>query len=63
MPRQGLNKQAVTDAATKLIEEKGLAAFSMNALARTLGIKTASLYAHVKGMDEMLSDIKLNVIM
>ena len=62
MPRQGLNKQAVTEAATKLIEEKGLSAFSMNELARTLGIKTASLYAHVKGMDEMLSDIKRNVI-
>lgn len=63
MPRQGLNKQAVTEAATALIEEKGIAAFSMNELARRLNIKTASLYAHVKGgMDELLSDIKLNTI-
>ena len=62
MPRQGLNKEAVTNAATKLIEEQGIAAFSMNELARTLNIKTASLYAHVKGMDGLLTEIKLNTI-
>lgn len=62
MPRQGLNKDAVTDAAIKLIEEKGIAAFSMNELARTLNIKTASLYAHVDGMDGLLTQIKLYTI-
>lgn len=62
MPRQGLNKDAVTAAAMRLIEEKGLASFSMNELARSLNIKTASLYAHVKGMGEMLTDIQLSTI-
>ena len=62
MPRQGLNKEAVTDAAVKLIEEKSIAAFSMNELARTLNIKAASLYTHVESMDALLTDIGLSAV-
>ncbi len=62
MPRQGLNRESVTEAAVKLIETGGMAAFSMNELARMLNIKTASLYSHVKGMNELLGSIKTRVI-
>ncbi len=36
MPRQGLNRENVIDAAIKLIEEKGYSNFSINELAKTL---------------------------
>lgn len=59
MPRQGLNKEAVITAAIGLIEEKGISAFSMNELARSLKIKPASLYTHVESMASLLTDIGL----
>ena len=48
MPRQGLGKEKVVQAAVELIEENGLARFSMAELAKKLDIKTASLYNHVE---------------
>ena len=42
MPRQGLNRENVIDAAIKLIEEKGYSNFSINELAKSLNVKPAS---------------------
>ena len=53
MPRQGLNKENIIDAAIKLIEEKGCSNFSLNELAKTLNIKPASLYNHIASIDEI----------
>lgn len=53
MPRRGLNKETVVDAAIGLIRDKGNQAFSMNALARRLEIKPASLYNHIQSIDEL----------
>ena len=57
MPRKGLNREAVTAAAIRQIEENGIASFSMNGLARSLGIRTPSLYAHVPDLDALLTDV------
>lgn len=54
MPRSGLTKERVVEAAAQLIEQSGAAGFSMRALADSLHIKTASLYNHVESMDELL---------
>lgn len=54
MPRNGLTRERVVEAAAQLIEESGAAAFSMRALADSLHIRTASLYNHVESMDELL---------
>ena len=55
MPRKGLNKENVIRAALELIEEEGYAAFSLNALARKLGVRAASLYNHVESLDDVLA--------
>jgi len=62
MPRQGLNKEAVTAAAIRLIEEKGISNFSLNELAKSLNIKPASLYSHIQNIDALLTDIGIIAI-
>lgn len=57
MPRKGLNKDAIIDIAIELIEKNGYSNFSMHELAGTLDIKTASLYNHVKNIEEIYSEI------
>lgn len=57
MPRQGLNKEVVTAAAIRLIEEKGFSNFSLNELAKSLDIKPASLYSHIQNIDALFTDI------
>lgn len=57
MPRTGLTKQAIVDAAIQLIEEDGYSAFSMRELAKRLDVKAASLYNHVGSMDEVLAEV------
>lgn len=55
MPCQGLCQDSIVHAAVGLIEEKGIAHFSMGALARQLHVKTASLYNHVKSLEQLLA--------
>ena len=57
MPRQGLNRQSIVSAAIRLIETEGLHRFSLRELARTLHIKTASLYNHIGSADELHTEI------
>lgn len=59
MFHKGLDKEQITAAAKNLIEESGYGKFSMRQLAENLGIKTASLYAHVESMDSLLTDAGL----
>lgn len=62
MPRQGLNKEVVTAAAIRLIEEKGFSNFSLNELAKSLDIKPASLYSHIQNIDALFTDIGIIAI-
>lgn len=57
MPRMGLNRQAVVNAAIQLIEERGYQNFSMRELADSLQIKTASLYNHVESIEALYLEI------
>lgn len=57
MPRSGLNRQRVIEAAAALIERSGAESFSMRELAEVLNVKTASLYHHVESMDALLVDV------
>lgn len=54
MPRNGLSKEKVIEAAVNLIEQSGTVDFSMRALADSLQIKTASLYNHVDSMESLI---------
>ncbi|MFJ6678917.1 TetR/AcrR family transcriptional regulator [Microbacterium sp. NPDC091382] len=49
MPRAGLDVDAVTRAAAELIDEQGLSALTMTALAERVGVRPPSLYKHVPG--------------
>lgn len=57
MPRSGLTKEKIIEAAVILIEQYGTAEFSMRALADSLQIKTASLYNHVENMESLMVEV------
>lgn len=62
MPRKGLNREAVVAAALRLMEAEGPENFSMHLLAKTLDVKTASLYAHVENLESLLTDVGLEAL-
>lgn len=53
MPRQGLTKETVVRTAAVLVEEDGYDNLTLHRLAAKLNIKPASLYTHIKGIDEL----------
>ena len=57
MPRAGLNKEIIIDAAIELMEEKGYFAFTMRELAKRLNVKAASMYNHVGNVDEIMAGV------
>lgn len=57
MPRSGLNRARIVEAAVQYIERHGVDGFSMRALADELNVKTASLYNHIDSMDDLLIDV------
>lgn len=62
MPRRGLNRDSVVEASIRLIEEKGYAAFSMGELAKSLNVRTASLYNHVESLDALFTEVGLAAV-
>ncbi|WP_052441014.1 TetR/AcrR family transcriptional regulator [Streptacidiphilus anmyonensis] len=52
-PRGSLNPDLILDHALRLLDEKGLDAFSMRALAEDLGVGTMALYTYFRGKDEL----------
>jgi AcrR family transcriptional regulator len=52
-----LNRERIRDAALQLIDEDGLAQFSMRGLARVLGVQAPSLYSHYANRDEVLDAV------
>ena len=53
MPRQGLTTESVIEAASLLAEEVGCENLTLHKLADRLNIKTASLYTHISGIEEL----------
>lgn len=58
-PRPGLDKFTVVKAAANLVNAEGLAALTLNRLARRLGIQPPSLYNHVDGLPGLLHELAL----
>src|SRR5579884_1659010 len=50
----GVTRARVVEAALDLVQDAGLDALTMRALADRLGVKAASLYWHVRDRDELL---------
>lgn len=57
MPRAGLTAAAVITAAAALADRDGFAAVTPAAVAREVGVRTPSLYAHVAGADALRSGV------
>lgn len=51
---KGITKDEIIKEAKVLIQENGLSVFSLHVLASNLEVKTASLYSHVSGLDEVI---------
>ena len=53
MAKKGINREIIFEEAKSLIEEKGYDKFSLRELAIQLDVKPASLYSHIKGIEEI----------
>ncbi|CAM5684208.1 hypothetical protein SVIOM342S_06954 [Streptomyces violaceorubidus] len=53
MPRAGLSTERVVAAAADLADESGFDAVTVSALARRFGVKDASLYTHVRNLQDL----------
>ncbi len=54
-------KQEIINAASVLFKEKGYSAVTMRDLAKSMGIKAASLYNHIQSKQEILSTIIIDL--
>lgn len=59
MPRAGLNRAAVVEAAAVLSDEGGLEDLSLGDLAGRLGVRKPSLYNHVAGVGDLKRELAL----
>lgn len=62
MARNGLTKEVIVDAALALIEERGLAEFSLRTLAASLGVQVSSLYNHISGQNALLTEVGIRAV-
>ena len=62
MARKGLTREKVADAALALIEERGLAEFSLRTLAASLEVQVSSLYNHISGQNELLTEVGIRAV-
>ncbi|WP_084127577.1 TetR-like C-terminal domain-containing protein [Demequina sp. NBRC 110054] len=53
MPRAGLDRTVVVDAAVEAVDELGAEALTLALLAARLGVKAPSLYKHVGGLGDL----------
>ncbi len=56
-PRQRLSREAILDAALRIIDEGGLESCTMRAVASELGVEAMSLYWHVPGKEALLDGV------
>lgn len=59
MPRAGLGREAVLDAAEEILARDGAASLTLAKIARRLGVRTPSLYHHVDGLDGLRRALRL----
>ncbi|MEU4342039.1 WHG domain-containing protein [Nocardia sp. NPDC023852] len=59
MVRAGLTAERITLAAAELADEVGIDNVTMSALARRFGVKDASLYSHIKNLQELRARVAM----
>lgn len=61
MPRPSLSTASVVDAALDLVDEEGMGALTLAAVARRTGVATPSLYKHVDSLEALRQKISARV--
>ncbi|MCX4765767.1 WHG domain-containing protein [Streptomyces sp. NBC_01275] len=61
MPRAGLSTDRLVEAAAELADEAGFDGVTLSALARRFGVKDASLYSHVRNLQDLRTRLALLV--
>lgn len=59
MPRQGLDRAQVVEAAATIADADGVEAITLARVAAALGVRPPSLYNHVAGRDALLRELAL----
>lgn len=59
---RGLSKSRIVDAALQMIDEQGMAAVTMRALAARLGVEAMSLYKHVENRDKIFDAVVARIV-
>lgn len=59
MPRAGLSTAAVVDVALEIVDENGLDALTLSAVAQRAGVATPSLYKHIRSLDALLQRVSV----
>ena len=68
VPRAGrpssplITREAAAAAALRLIDDKGLDAFSLQAVAKELGVSAPSLYHHFRDKEELLAEVARSLL-
>ncbi|WP_091654120.1 TetR/AcrR family transcriptional regulator [Micromonospora pallida] len=62
MPRAGLSTAAVVDAALHLIDERGLDALTLAAVAERTGVAAPSLYKHVGSLAQLRTQMAVRIM-
>lgn len=61
-PRNSLSAELIVDRALALLDDKGIDAFSMRALAEELGVGTMALYTYFRGKEELFKAARDRVL-
>jgi AcrR family transcriptional regulator len=59
MPRAGLNRRRIAEAAAELVDREGIEALSLSRLATSLGVRSPSLYNHVDGLEGLRREVAI----
>ncbi len=59
MAKKGLTRELIVETAVRLVEQTGRRGISVRELAEALDVKPASLYNHIAGMDDVMSQVGL----
>src|SRR5262245_6029540 len=59
---QGLTREAIIEEAVRILDEEGRAALTMRRLGKALEVEAPSLYAHIRGKDELVDAILDSVL-
>ena len=57
--RRGLDRDDVVAAAIAIVDEEGLDALSLRAVAEALDVQAPSLYSHVDGLTGLLDELSI----